>query len=63
MAISMLKVASDIYKMPLYRTAYSPENSSYEWAFVFPYIKFTFVVTQFATKSWIKNHHFLIVPE
>ncbi len=28
MATSMLKVASDIYKMPLYRTAYSPENLS-----------------------------------
>ena len=59
MATSMLKAASDIYKMPLYRTAYSPENFSDEWAFFFPCIKFTFVVTQIATKSWIKNHHFL----
>lgn len=25
--------------------------------------KFTSVVTQIATKSWIKNHHFLFVPE
>ena len=49
--------------MPLYRNAHSPENSSGEWAFFFPYIKFTFVVTQIATKSWIKNHHFLFVPE
>lgn len=56
MATSMLKVASDIYKMPLYRTAHSPENSSDEWAFFFPCIKFTFVVTQIATKSWIKTH-------
>jgi type IV secretory pathway VirB6-like protein len=54
MATSMLKVASDIYKMPLYRNAHSPENSSEEWAFFFPCIKFTFVVTQIATKSWIK---------
>ena len=54
MATSMLKVASDIYKMPLYRNAHSPENSSDEWAFFFPCIKFTFVVTQIATKSWIK---------
>lgn len=46
--------------MPLYRTAHSPENSSDEWAFFFPCIKFTFVVTQIATKSWIKNHHFFI---
>ena len=52
----MLKVASDIYKMPLYRTAHSPENSSDEWAVFFPCIKFTFVVIQIATKSWIKNH-------
>ena len=58
----MLKVASDLYKMPLYRTAHSPENSSDEWAFFFPCIKFTFVVTQIATKSWIKNHHFFICP-
>ena len=58
MATFMLKVASDIYKMPLYRTAHSPENSSDEWAFFFPCIKFTSVVTQIATKSWIKNHHF-----
>lgn len=58
MAISMLKVASDIYKMPLYRNTHSPENSSDEWAFFFPCIKFTFVVTQIATKSWIKNHLF-----
>ena len=56
MATSMLKVASDIYKMPLYRTAHSPENSSDEWAFFFPCIKFTFVVTQIVTKSWIKTH-------
>ncbi len=62
MATSMLKVASDIYKMPLYRNAHSPENSSDEWAF-FLYIKYTFVVTQIATKSWIKNHHFSFVPE
>ncbi len=55
LATSMLKVASDIYKMPLYRTAHSPENSSDEWAFFFLYIRFTFVVTQIATKSWIKN--------
>ena len=41
MATSMLKVASDIYKMPLYRNAHSPENSSDEWAFFFPCIKFT----------------------
>jgi len=63
MAISMLKVASDIYKTPLYRTAHSPENFSDEWAFFFPCIKFTFVVTQIATKSWIKNHLFSFVPE
>lgn len=66
MATSMLKVASDIYKMPLYRNAHSPENFSDEWAFFFlyiKYIKYTFVVTQIATKSWIKNHHFLFVPE
>lgn len=56
MATSILKVASDIYKMPLYRNAHSPENSSDEWAFFFLYIRFTFVVTQIATKSWIKNH-------
>lgn len=62
-ATSMLKVASDIYKTPLYRTAHSPENFSDEWAFFFPCIKFTFVVTQIATKSWIKNHHFSFVPE
>ena len=60
MATSMLKVASDIYKTPLYRTAHSPENFSDEWAFFFPCIKFTFVVTQIATKSWIKNHHFYL---
>lgn len=63
MATSMLKVASDIYKMPLYRNVHSPESSSDEWAFFFLYIKYTFVVTQIATKSWIKNHHFLFVPE
>ena len=63
MATSMLKVASDIYKTPLYRTAHSPENSSDKWALFFLYIKYTFVVTQIATKSWIKNHHFLFVPE
>lgn len=56
----MLKVASDIYKMPLYRTAHSPENSSDEWAVFFLYIRFTFVVTQIATKSWSKNHHFYL---
>ena len=56
LATSMLKVASDIYKMPLYRTAHSPENSSDEWAFFFLHIRFTSVVTQIATKSWIKNH-------
>lgn len=50
----MLKVASDIYKTPLYRTAHSPENFSDEWAFFFLYIRFTFAVTQIATKSWIK---------
>ena len=50
----MLKVASDIYKMPLYRNAHSPENSSDEWAFFFPCIKFTFVVTQTAIKSAVK---------
>ena len=55
MATSILKVASDIYKMPLYRTAHSPENSSDEWAFFFLHIRFTSVVTQIATKSWIKN--------
>ena len=49
--------------MPLYRNAHSPENSSDEWAFFFLYIRFTFVVTQIATKSWIKNHHFLFIPE
>ena len=63
MATSMLKVASDIYKTPLYRTAHSPENSSDKWAFFFLYTKYTFVVTQIATKSWIKNHHFSFVPE
>ena len=63
MATSMLKVASDIYKMPLYRNAHSPENSSDEWEFFFLYIRFTFVVTQIATKSWIKNHLFSFVPE
>ena len=55
MATSILKVASDIYKMPLYRTAHSSENSSDEWAFFFLHIRFTSVVTQIATKSWIKN--------
>ena len=55
MATSMLKVASDIYKMPLCRTAYSPENFSDEWAFFFPCIKFTFVVTQIAIKSVVKT--------
>ena len=63
MATFMLKVASDIYKMPLYRTAHSPENSSDEWAVFFLYIRFTFVVTQIATKTWSKNQHFLFVPE
>ena len=58
-----LHAKSDIYKMPLCRTAHSPENSSDEWAFFFLYIKYTFVVTQIATKSWIKNHHFSFVPE
>ena len=51
MATSMLKVASDIYKTPLYRNAHSPENSSDEWAFFFPYSRFTFAVTQTAIKS------------
>ena len=54
MATSMLKVASDLYKMPLYRTAHSPENFSDEWAFFFPCIKFTFVITQTAIKSVVK---------
>ena len=58
MATSMLKVTSDIYKMPLYRNAHSPENSSDEWAFFFPCIKFTFVVTQNATKSWMLSGRF-----
>ena len=58
-----LHAKSDIYKMPLYRTAHSPENFSDEWAFIFLYIKYTFVVTQIATKSWIKNHLFSFVPE
>ena len=58
MATSMLKVASDIYKTPLYRTAHSPENFSDEWAFFFPCIKFTFVVTQIATKSWMLSGRF-----
>ena len=49
--------------MSLYRTAHSPENSSDEWAFFFLYIRFTPVVTQIATKSWIKNHHLSFVPE
>ena len=40
--------------MPLYRTAYSPENSSDEWAFFFLYIRFTSVVTQIAIKSVVK---------
>ena len=31
--------------------AHSPENSSDEWAFFFPYIRFTFAVTQTAIKS------------
>ena len=34
--------------------AHSPENSSDEWALFFLYIRFTSVVTQIATKSWIK---------
>lgn len=51
----MLKVASDIYKMALYRNAHSPELSSDEWAFFFPCIKFTFVVTQIAIKSVVKT--------
>jgi hypothetical protein len=58
MATSMLKVASDIYKMPLYRTAHSPENSSDEWAFFFLYIRFTSVVTQIAIKSWMLSGRF-----
>ena len=58
MATFMLKVASDIYKTPLYRTAHSPENFSDEWAFFFPCIKFTFVVTQIATKSWMLSGRF-----
>ena len=45
MATSMLKVASDIYKMPLYRNAHSPENSSDEWAFFFPYFRLPLAVT------------------
>ena len=45
MATSMLKVASDIYKMPLYRTAHSPENFSDEWAFFFPYFRLPLAVT------------------
>ena len=49
-----LHAKSDIYKMPLYRTARSPENSSDEWAFFFPCIKFTFVITQIAIKSVVK---------
>ena len=63
MATSMLKVASDIYKMPLYRNAHSPENSSDEWAFFFPCIKFDLAVSHTAIKSWIKNHYFSFVPE
>ena len=55
MATSILKVASDIYKMPLYRNAHSPENSSDKWAFFFLYIKYTFVVTQIAIKSVVKT--------
>lgn len=55
MATSMPKVASDVYKTPLYRTAHSPENSSDEWAFFFPSIKFTSVVTQIAIKSVVKT--------
>lgn len=58
MATSMLKVASDIYKMPLYRNAHSPENSSDEWAFFFLYIRFTSVVTQIAIKSWMLSGRF-----
>ena len=54
-ATSMLKVASDIYKTPLYRTAHSPENSSDEWAVCLLYIRFTFVVTQIASKSVVKT--------
>ena len=53
-ATSMLRVASDIYKTPLYRTAHSLENSSDEWAFFFPYIRLTLVVTQTAIKSVVK---------
>ena len=49
-----LHAKSDIYKMPLYRTARSPENSSDEWAFFFLCIKFTFVITQIAIKSVVK---------
>ena len=61
----MLKVASDIYKTPLYRTAHSPENSSDEWAFFFPCIKFTFVITQIAIKSVVKIiiFYFILHPE
>ena len=58
-----LHAKSDIYKMPLYRNAHSPENFSDEWAFFFPCIKFDFAVTQTAIKSWIKNHYFSFVPE
>ena len=62
-ATSTLKVASDIYKTPLYRTAHSPENSSDEWAFFFLYIRFTFAVTQTAIKSVVKIIIFSFVPE
>ena len=34
--------------------AHSPENSSDEWAFFFPYIRLTLVVTQIAIKSVVK---------
>ena len=63
MATSMLKVASDIYKMPLYRTAHSPENSSDEWVFFFLYIKDTFVVTQTNAVKSVGDRAILFVGE
>ena len=63
MATSMLKAASDIYKMPLYRTAHSPENSSDEWAFFFLYIKYTFVVTQTNAVKPVGDRAILFVGE
>ena len=49
--------------MPLYRTAYSPENSSDEWAFFFLYIRFTSVVTQIAIKSVVKTIIFFYLSQ